>query len=143
MKNSLKFLLIICLCFTTLGLFAQKRERATMIQTGVIDSRTGKITWSESVDVDLIFTLDGSDLYIDDKANTHIKTYGKSREKEGYNDDGDEFVSYSWDAYDEKNRSCIFSMTLFKKLKIVTYVIRYNDVAFRYYIKNSLSNFSL
>jgi len=143
MKIYSKFLITIFFTLSTFGGIAQRQERVQMLQTGFIDTRTGEITWSKAVDVDLVITLDGSDIYIDDQANTHIRTYGKSTEYKGRNDDGDYFTRHTWSAYDEKGRSCNFIMMYFKDKGLSVYAVMYNNVAFRYYIQKNLSNFGL
>ena len=143
MKNYSKFLLVIFFCFATIGVTAQRQERVQMLQTGVIDARTRDITWSKAIEVDLVITLDGSDIYIDDQANTHIRTYGKSSEYKGRNDDGDYFTRHTWSAYDEKGRSCNFIMVFFRDTGLNVYAVLYNNMAFRYYMHKNLSNFSL
>lgn len=143
MKAYLKFILFATFLASIQISTAQSKAQVEMIQSGTINPRTGDITWSKAIETDLVITLHGGNVYIDDKANTHLRTYGSSEEYSGVNGDGESFTRTTWSAYDEKGRSCNFIMMFFKELKLSVYAIMYNDIAFRYYIKRPLSNFNL
>lgn len=142
MKIYSKFILLATFLAFAQASTAQSKSQVQMIQSGVI-TRTGDINWSKAIETDLIMTFDGNDVYIDDKANTHIRTYGKSEEYEGVNGEGERFTKSTWSAYDERGKSCNFIMMYFKDMKLSVYAIVYNDIAFRYYIRKPLSNFNL
>lgn len=143
MKIYSKFILLATfLAFSQISI-AQSKAQVEMIQSGTINPRTGDITWSKAIETDLIMTFQGSNIYIDDNANTHIRTYGEREEYNGVNGEGESFTRSTWSAYDERGRSCNFIMMFFKDMNLSVYAIMYNDIAFRYYMKKPLSNFNL
>lgn len=134
MKKAFLSLLIALASMTSL---AQKYDRAYKVQVGKYDEYNRKWNWSEATDVDLVFTFEGNLVKIDDRNGTKIWTYKDEGEEGAYDDDGDRYTKHTWRAYDENNKKCIFVMVWYKSISLVTYMVFYNDYAFRYYISTS------
>jgi 3-dehydroquinate synthetase len=105
------------------------------MQAGFYSNETKKWNWGVTNESELIIKVYDNDIYIDDKAETHIKTYKSLGKKTGYDEDGDEYVLYSWMATDEKNKKCKFSMILYRELGLIIYSVIYSDLGFRYYVR--------
>jgi len=123
----------------TLSSFAQL-DRAYSMQVAKYNQVTGAWTWSQTKDVNLKFTFEGSYIKIHDDYGTRLWTYEDLGETSGYDDDGDSYNKHVWNAYDEKNRKCRFTMLWYTNgIKLVTYTVQYGDYAFRYYISTAPS----
>lgn len=124
----------------TFSSFAQL-NRVYSMQMAKYNQTTGSWVWGPIKDVDLRFTMESNFLKINDEYGTRIWTYEDLGEKSGYDDDGDPYTVHVWNAYDEKNRKCRFTMLWYTtpRVKIVTYTIQYSDIAFRYYISTAPS----
>ena len=130
-----KLLLIIAVFFISLTPYAQQYVRATHLQPGIYNDATKKWKWGETQPVDNIdITLKGNNVYVDNKAQTHITTYEDMGSKTAYDEDGDKYTLHTWKAVDEKQRKCLFLMTTYTDLKLEIYSIIYSDMGFRYYI---------
>lgn len=130
MKNMLTLFLLMI----SLSVFGQL-DRAYMLQVATYNSSRDTWIWGEAQTVNLRFTMETNHVKIDDENGTQIWTYEDLGKKSGYDDDGDAYSKHVWNAYDEKNRKCRFTMLWYTSgVKLVTYTIQYSDFAFRYYI---------
>ena len=132
-----KTILLLCLLFGSLLTYAQKYMNVTHLQPGVYNEYSKTWKWGKTEAIDLQITLSGSDIYVNDKAETHVRTYEDLGSKTSYDEDGDKYTLHTWRAIDEKQRKCLFLMTLFQDLKLEIYTIVYSDYGFRYYINTS------
>jgi hypothetical protein len=133
-----KLLLIIAVFFISLTPYAQQYVRATHLQPGIYNEKTKKWDWGVTQPVDNIdITLKGNNVYIDNKAQTHITSYEDMGSKTSYDEDGDKYTLHTWKAVDEKQRKCLFLMTTYIDLKLEIYSIIYSDMGFRYYISTN------
>ena len=129
MKKTFIFLVAILL---TLAATAQK---AYMMQVARYSKTAENWKWDEPDNVNLRITIENNYVKIHDEYGTKLWTYEDLGEKSGYDDDGDAYKKHVWMAYDEKNRKCRFTMLWYtNEVRLVTYTIQYNDIAFRYYI---------
>jgi hypothetical protein len=134
--------LLFLLLFVSNLAFAQKTEYAYKAQSGTYDKSEQKWIWDELQESEMSIKLDGAKVYLENKSNTVLTTYEKITTKSGVDDDGDSYKLHTWYAYDDKNRKCKFSMLYYDNIPLVVYSVFYNDVAFRFYIRNNkLSNF--
>lgn len=145
MKNYLtKIIATLLLSLFTFTGYSQTEDKADKLQIGKYDPITKVLNWGDAMSIDLVFTFNGKNVSIDDKAKTRLYCYEQIEEKSGVNNEGDKYTKYTWVALDEKERKCHFSMIYYKDRKLSVYVIVYEDIVFRYYIENSkLSNFIL
>jgi len=133
-----KLLLITALFFLSLISYAQIYVKATHLQPGIYNEKTKKWDWGVTQPVDNIdITLKGNNVYIDNKAQTHITSYEDMGSKTSYDEDGDKYTLHTWKAVDEKQRKCLFLMTTYAELKLEIYSIIYSDMGFRYYISTN------
>lgn len=127
-------ILTLFLLMISLSVFGQL-DRAYMLQVATYNSSRDTWIWGEAQTVNLRFTMETNHVKIDDENGTQIWTYEDLGKKSGYDDDGDAYSKHVWNAYDEKNRKCRFTMLWYTSgVKLVTYTIQYSDFAFRYYI---------
>jgi hypothetical protein len=59
----------------------------------------------------MYITMEGNDITISNESNSRFITYGDSRKE-----NTDRYESYTWDAYDENHKKCIFSITKYFKV---------------------------
>ena len=137
----MKKTILIGLLFLSFVANSQKYITTTSLQTGIISN--GNWKWYDPQEISLTIKLDNYDIYIYDKANTHIVCYEDLGEVKGTDDDGDSYTGRKWKAYDEKGKKCFFIMQFYSNIKLTAYYVMYNDLCFRYYIKegNGVSNF--
>lgn len=134
MKKALTLLLA---TLFTLSSFAQL-DKAYMIQVARYNKYVGTWKWDEPENVNLRFTIETNYIKIHDEYGTKLWTYEDLGTKSAYDDDGDAYSKHVWNAYDEKNRKCRFTMLWYtNRVKLVTYTIQYSDIAFRYYISTN------
>jgi hypothetical protein len=121
-------------------LYGQNYYNAYQVQAAYkVDN---KWTWEDSKEADIEIKLEGSIVRIYNKSNTVINTYEDLGEENGTDKDGDSYKNHKWRAVDDKERKCLFVMTWYKNIPLTIYSVYYNDVAFRFYVKNNkLSNF--
>lgn len=133
-----KLLVVLLGLIISINSFAQL-DRAYMIQVGKYSQITGTWNWGPTETVNLRFTIETNFVKINDEYGTRLWTYEDLGQSDHYDDDGDPYSKHVWSAYDEKNRKCRFSMLWYTtpRVKIITYTIQYNDVAFRYYISTN------
>lgn len=131
MKKIITFALALLIAITS---NAQSTIRAYQLQVGKYSEYTKEWTWSKSADVNLIVSLEGNFVKINDDYGTKIWTYEDLGEKSGYDGDGDKYTKHTWKAFDEKNRKCNFVMLWYSTIKLTVYTISYSDFAFRYYV---------
>lgn len=134
--KKLSFLLLALLL--TLSSFAQL-DRAYMLQVAKYNEIKKEWVWGAAQDINLRFTMETNFIKINDDYGTKLWTYEDLGQSDHYDDDGDPYSKHVWNAYDEKNRKCRFTMLWYTtpRVRIVTYTIQYSDVAFRYYISNN------
>ena len=134
--KKLSFLLLALLL--TLSSFAQL-DRAYMMQVAKYNEIKKEWVWGATQDINLRFTMETNFIKINDNYGTKLWTYEDLGQSDHYDDDGDPYSKHVWNAYDEKNRKCRFTMLWYTtpRVRIVTYTIQYSDVAFRYYISNN------
>ena len=130
-----KLLFVLLGLFITLSSYAQL-DRAYMLQVAKYNQSTDSWVWGAGQEVDLRFTMENNFIKIHDEYGTKLWTYEDLGQTNHHDDDGDPYSKYVWNAYDEKNRKCRFTMLWYTtpRVKIVTYTIQYSDIAFRYYI---------
>lgn len=131
--KQIKFMLLAIFSLVTMSVFGQKYDKTSMMEFGVWNSYTREWDWEPAIDIDFTIKLDGRKIYINDAAKTVITVYGESQTNKGYNDEGQQHTSTTWDAYDEKSRKCAFIMSYFPSRKLMLYLVIYSDVALRYY----------
>ena len=137
----MKKLLIIALLFVSATSFSQDKYQVVGLESGMWNGKTW--VWDKLITPDLTITLSGAHIYISDQADTHITTYENLGEDKGVDKQGDSYTSYTWRAYDEKDRRCKFIMQFYQKGDYNIYYIMYNDMCFRYYVdkKKNSGNF--
>lgn len=134
MKKAFTILVAVLL---SISAFSQL-DRAYMIQVAKYNESLDTWKWGEAQKVNLKFTMQTNHIKINDDYGTQIWTYEDLGQKSGYDDDGDAYKKHVWNAYDEKNRKCRFTMLWYTDgVKLVTYTIQYSDIAFRYYISTN------
>lgn len=136
-----KLLCLLLGLFITITSFAQL-DRAYAMQVAKYNQTTGSWIWGPAQDVNLRFTMEVNFIKIHDEYGTRLWTYEDLGQSDHYDDDGDPYSKHVWNAYDEKNRKCRFTMLWYTtpRVKIVTYTVQYSDVAFRYYISTNPQN---
>lgn len=138
----MKNIILPLLLFVSSIAHSQKYESVYQVQSGKYNSYSKEWTWSELQESELIITLNGTTVLINNNANTVITTYEDLGEERKTDKDGDKLRTHSWRAVDNKSRKCLFLMTFYDDLPLVVYSVIYNDTGFRFYIKsNKLSNF--
>jgi hypothetical protein len=138
----MKTMFIAIFLFVSNCLFAQSYSEAFRVQLGTYDKLKSKWEWGKAEDRNIEFKLDGVKVYIYNNANTILTTYEDLGEESKYDEDGDPYKIHKWRATDDQLRKCIFYMVYYKELPIIIYTVMYNDIAFRFYIRNNkLSNF--
>jgi hypothetical protein len=136
--------LLFLLLFVSNFAFAQDFEYTYKVQAGTWNKYQEKWDWDPVKDQEIKIKLDGSKVYIYNNANTVITTYEDLGEKSGYDDDNDAYKTHSWLAVDDKRRKCRFVMTWYSDIPLIVYTVIYNDIGFRFYIRNNkLSNFGI
>jgi len=134
-----KLLCVLLGLIITLSSYAQL-DRAYSMQVARYNEITAKWVWGAAQDVNLRFTFEGSYIRIHDEYGTRLWTYEDLGETSGYDDDGDSYKKRVWNAFDEKNKRCRFTMLWYTNgIKLVTYTVQYSDYAFRYYISTAPS----
>lgn len=121
-------------------LYGQSFDYAYQVQAGY---KVGsKWEWDEAKSEEIKIKLEGRVVTIYNNANTVLDTYEDLGEENGTDKDGDSYKNHKWKAIDNQNRKCLFAMTWYKNISLTVYSVYYNDVAFRFYIRNNkLSNF--
>lgn len=126
------FILLVAVLFT---LVATAQSKAYMMQVARYSKTIKKWRWDDPSDVNLPITIENNYVKIHDEYGTKLWTYEDLGEKKDYDDDGDAYTKHMWNAYDEKNRKCRFTMLYYTSgVQLVTYTIQYSDIAFRYYV---------
>ena len=126
--------------FITISLSAlcQTKVYAHHIESGKWDTYSKKWVFKEPLEVNLEFTLNKTNVYINDQAETSLTIIQDEGEKVGT----DNYTTHSWSCTDEKYRRCTFMMSHQPSTGKQVYIIMYNDVIFRYYISsNSNDNY--
>ena len=126
-----KFIILITLVILSSSAFSQSYSNVYMMESGTWNTYSETWMWDDAKNVDLTFTLSKTYVKINDRAHTYLSIVEVDKEV-----DDDDVKSTSWICRDEKNRRCIFTMMGFKEKKMIVYSIMYNDMAFRYYIRN-------
>ena len=135
-----KFLLIVALLVSTISFAQPKVDYSYSVQSGRYNNTLKKWDWSVAEEREIAIKLNGA--IIENNANTVLDTYEDLGEDVGIDEDGDKYKFHKWKAYDNKNRKCVFIMVWYDDVPLIVYSVVYNDVAFRFYIKNNkLSNF--
>lgn len=130
------FIFLVATLFTICS-FGQP-TKAYMLQMAKYNKTMGGWKWNEPDNVDLTITIENNYVKIHDEYGTKLWTYEDLGEKKAIDDDGDAYTKHVWNAYDEKNKKCRFTMLYYTSgVKLVTYTIQYSDVAFRYYITHN------
>jgi len=133
MKKTFIFLVAILL-----SLVSAAQTKAYMMQVARYSKTTERWKWDDPDQVNLRITIESNFVKIHDEYGTKLWTYEDLGEKRDYDDDGDAYTKHIWNAYDEKNRKCRFTMLYYTSgVSLVTYTIQYNDIAFRYYISSA------
>ena len=130
MKQLTLILAFIAISFSAL---CQSKSYAHHIESGRWDSYSKKWILKEPVEINLEFTLNKTNVYINDKAETFLTIIEDEGEKVGQ----DSYTTHSWACTDEKYRRCTFMMAHNPTTGKQVYIIMYNDVIFRYYISSS------
>jgi hypothetical protein len=134
--------LLLLLLFASNFAFGQKIEYTYQVQAGLWSKSQQKWDWDDVKDEEIMIKLDDKKVIIYNNSNTVITTYQDLGETRGYDNDNDAYKTHSWLAMDDKNRKCRFVMTWYTDLPIIVYTVMYNDVGFRFYMRNNkLSNF--
>lgn len=134
MKKALTFLVATLI---TLSAFTQP-TKAYMLQVARYNKTIGTWKWDDPDNVNLPITIENNYVKIHDEYGTKLWTYEDLGEKKAIDDDGDAYTKHVWNAYDEKNKKCRFTMLYYTSgVKLVTYTIQYSDIAFRYYITHN------
>ena len=109
-----------------------------MLQVARYNKTIGTWKWDDPDNVNLPITIENNYVKIHDEYGTKLWTYEDLGEKKAIDDDGDAYTKHVWNAYDEKNKKCRFTMLYYTSgVKLVTYTIQYTDIAFRYYITHN------
>lgn len=137
-----RLLLIVALFVSTISFAQPKTDYSYQVQSGRYNTTYKRWDWSVAEEREIAIKLDGTRVIIENNANTILDTYEDLGEDNGKDDEGDRYKVHRWKAYDNKSRKCIFTMLWYDDVPLVVYSVVYNDVAFRFYIRNNkLSNF--
>ena len=126
-----KILLLVVLdfCFTTT--FCQSYYKIYSSSMGVWNTNTKLYEWQPEKHSEMILTLKGSIVLINDQANSTYVIRGRT-----YHNEDDNSIQWIWNATDEENRVCSIKLVYLKKNGLITtecqLCVYYVTVAFRY-----------
>lgn len=125
----MKKLLVAIFCLLTFSSFSQSSMYSYKNQIGRWDEYSKEWNWEKAEYTDITFTLGKTYITCNDEAKSFYKIF------EDLGDDNTiDYKSHGWKCTDEKGRTCLVNMVLYKKYNFVVIHVMYKSTAIRYYI---------
>jgi hypothetical protein len=138
-----KAILLLSFIIMSMVALCQSKAYCNYVELGRWNSYSKSWVYYIKKNVDLEFTLYKTGITINDVSHTNLTIKRYLGEESLVNDDGNNCNVYEWNCYDEKNRTCNFSMVNIPSTGVNVYIIMYNDSIFRYYVTDSpIDNFN-
>jgi hypothetical protein len=115
---------------------AQTIKHAYKFETGKYDSISEDFIWSNPQYSTIEIKMNKNEVEFFGGKYRRIVTNKTVQEINDTTETGDYYTGNMWEATDQNNKQCRFMMLFFEKIQMSLYVVIYEDVAYKYYIKD-------